>query len=43
MKAFLRENWFWIAVPIALVLALLVVVAFVFHDGSLGNFEYQLF
>ena len=43
MKNFLRENWLWIATPIVLVMVLLIVVAFVFHEGDMGNFVYQLF
>ena len=43
MKDFLRDNWAWIVTPIVLVMVLLLVVAYVFHDDSLGGFVYNLF
>lgn len=42
MKDFLRENWLWIATPIVLVVAFLIIVALVFHDESFGNMVYGL-
>ena len=42
MGAFLRENWIWIAAPIALVVALIAVVL-VLGGGGIGEFTYEIF
>jgi uncharacterized integral membrane protein len=39
---FLRENWLWIAVPIAIVLVLLVAVIAMTNDETIAPFDYNL-
>jgi hypothetical protein len=41
MKAFLRENWIWIAAPILLVAAL-VVALLAFTTDAVSPFDYTL-
>ena len=41
MRAFLREFWLWIAVPIALVIALLLVLVFLGGDEGASPFVYN--
>lgn len=43
LARFLRENWLWIVGPIALVVVLLAVLAFVFGQDENAPFIYPIF
>lgn len=43
LAGFLRENWLWIVGPIAFVVVLLAVLAFVFGQDDNAQFIYNIF
>lgn len=44
MKKFLKENWIWIAAPIVLVAAAVIVLVFVVgNEEGTAPFTYSLF
>lgn len=42
MKAFLREYWPWIVVPLVLVLGLLALLVFLGGDEGASPFQYDI-
>ena len=42
MVRFLRENWLWIAIPIAVVLALFLVLVATRSDHATAEFVYTI-
>jgi hypothetical protein len=43
MKAFLREYWLWIVIPIAIVLCALLVAVFLLGGEESSPFQYNIY